>query len=68
MKAYRFKKHRMQNVKINVIVVPEDVVFPGRKINLSEHLPKPRLPKKLFTNITRPAHDGRVEFTFDGKI
>lgn len=71
MKAFRLKKHRMNNVKLNVFVVQQDedsIVPPGCKYDLPSPPPldKPRLPRKLLTKVTKPGYDGRVEMTFDG--
>jgi len=74
MKAYRFKKYRRKNVKVNVIVISDDdkraIIRPGGKLDapVLAMLPKPVLPRKLFTRVNRPSFKGRVEFTFDGKL
>lgn len=71
MKAFRFKKHRMKNFKINVIVIPEEdrsaVVPDGWKYDVPPPPPlnRPRIPRKLFTKVTRPGHKGRVELGFE---
>ena len=66
MRSFRFKKHRMENVKIKVLVIPDDqqpIIPPGGKFDLPPPapLPKPTLPRLLVRKITRPPHAGRVE-------
>ncbi len=69
MKAFRFKKHRIENVKINVFVISEDVksiIPPGCSYDVPSPPPlnKPKLPCCLLTKVTRPQYCGRVELSF----
>lgn len=69
MKAFRFKKHRMKNVKVNVLVISEDIrstIPPGWNydVPLPPPLHKPKLPLRLLTKIKHPQHNGRIELSF----
>jgi hypothetical protein len=73
MKAYRIKKHRMENVKIRVIVQPDEErmeIPKGGKYDVPPPPPlaKPRLLRRLFTKVHRPSYDGKIEFTFEGEV
>ncbi len=73
MKSYRIKKHRMMNVKINVIVQPDEInmiIPPGGKFDAIPlpALPKPLFQHKLITKINKPTYVGRLELTFDGMV
>lgn len=69
MKPFRFKKHRMKNVKVNVLVISEDVksiIPPGWSYDVPPPPPltKPKMPRRLFTKVAKPQYAGRVELSF----
>ena len=73
MKAFRFKKHRMTNVKMKILVVADDqdsIIPAGCKYDVPPppRLGKPKLPRKFFTKVTKPSYAGRVELSFEGLV
>jgi len=69
MKAFRFKKHRMKNMKIHVIVQTdeENIIIPKGgtfDAEILPPLPQPKMPLKLVTRVTKPTYSGRLELSF----
>lgn len=63
----------MANLKVNVVVQPQEasIVIPKGGTFDGKNPPplaKPKLPLRLFLNVHKSSHDGKLEFTFEGKI
>lgn len=65
MKSYRLKIRDTSNIKVKVIVNPEVIPEGGcYDVPKPPNFPRPKLPRKFFGKVTKPAVDGHIQYVY----